>query len=198
MQQNILCLSSGNSIVQQSKVQSQTWQSTHTLCPQEKFFAIPLSGNVVVNRSLLFELELNKYLDITTSKAQIISAFVTSCLLVPMFIVVCFEDNASLEFPTSFLNNWESSLNRLDFNEQVSVFNETIMNIMSNIVPNKLITCGDRDPPWMNRYIKKVIVAINYFHKKFVLPSSNTGNLLMFKNLQNQLIQSIHTAKQVF
>ena len=48
----------------------------------------------------------------------------------------------------------------------------------------------------MNQYIKNLIAAINDFHKKIVLPSSNTGNLLMFKNLQNQLIQSIHTAKQ--
>ena len=96
------------------------------------------------------------------------------------------------------LFDWESSLNNLDVNEQVSVFNETIMNIMSNFVPNELITCDDRDPPWMNRYIKNLIVAINDFQKKFVLPSSNTGNLLMFKNLQNQLIQSIHIAKQKY
>ena len=59
---------------------------------------------MVVNRSLLFELELDKYLDITTSKAQIISPFVTSCLLVHTLIVICFEDNASLEFPASVLN----------------------------------------------------------------------------------------------
>ena len=68
------------------------------------------------------------------------------------------------------------------------------MNIMSIFVPNELITCNDRDPPWMNRHIKNV--AINDFHKKFVLPFCNTGNLFMFNNLQNQLIQSIHTAKQ--
>ena len=48
----------------------------------------------------------------------------------------------------------------------------------------------------MNRYIKNLIANINDVHKKFILPSSNTGNLLIFKNLQNQLIQSIHTAKQ--
>ena len=35
------------------------------------------------------------------------------------------------------LFNWEFSLNNLDVNDQVSVFNETIMNIMSNIVPSK-------------------------------------------------------------
>ena len=79
------------------------------------------------------------------------------------------------------LFDWESSLNNLDVNEQVSVFNETITNIMSNFVPNELITCDDRDPPWMNRYIKHLVVAINNFHKKFLLPSSNTGNFLMFK-----------------
>ena len=42
---------------------------------------------------------------------------------------------------------------------------------------------------------KNLIVTINDFHKKFILPSSNTGNILMFQKLQNQLIQSIQTAK---
>ena len=50
----------------------------------------------------------------------------------------------------------------------------------------------------MYRYIKNLIVAINDFHKKSVLPSSSMDNLFMFKNLQNQLIQSIHTAKQKY
>ena len=45
-------------------------------------------------------------------------------------------------------------------NEQVSVFNETIMNIMSSFVSNELITCDDLDRPWMNQYIKNLLVAI--------------------------------------
>ena len=77
--------------------------SPHFVFPQEKLFAIPLSGNMVVNRSFLLELELNGYLDITTSKAQIISAFVTSRLLVHTLIVVCFEGDASLESHASIL-----------------------------------------------------------------------------------------------
>ena len=67
---------------------------------------------------------------------------------------------------------------------------------MSNFVPNELVTRDDRDPPWMNRYIKNLIVTINDFHKTFALPSSNMDNLFLLENLQNQLIQSIHTAKQ--
>ena len=41
------------------------------------------------------------------------------------------------------LFDWESSLNNLNVSEQFSVFNETIMNIMSNFVPNELIICDD-------------------------------------------------------
>ena len=91
---------------------------------------------------------------------------------------------------------WKSLLNNLNVNVKVSAFNETIMNIMSNFVPNELITCDDRYPSRMNRYIKNLIVAINDFYKKFVLLSSNMDNLFMFKNLQNQSIQSIQIAKQ--
>ena len=39
------------------------------------------------------------------------------------------------------LFDWESSLDNLDVNEQVSVFNGTTMNIVSNFDPNELITC---------------------------------------------------------
>ena len=46
----------------------------------------------------------------------------------------------------------------------------------------------------MNRYIKSLITSTDNFHTKIVLPSSNKDNLFMFKNLQNQLIQSIHIA----
>ena len=60
------------------------------------------------------------------------------------------------------------------------------------------MTCYDRVKPWMNHYIKNLIVDISDFYKKFVLPSSNMDSLFMFKNLQNQLIQSIDIAKQKY
>ena len=63
----------------------------------------------------------------------------------------------------------------LDFNEQVSVFNETIMNIISNFVPNELINCDDRDLPWKNRYTKNLIVAINDFYKNICFAVQQYG-----------------------
>ena len=45
------------------------------------------------------------------------------------------------------LFDWESALIDLDVNEQVPVFNDTIINvIMSNFVPNEKNISDDRDP----------------------------------------------------
>ena len=65
---------------------------------------------------------------------------------------------------------------------------------MSNLVRNESSTCNDRNPPWMNCYVKNLIVAINDFLKNLVLLSSNIDSSFTFKTLQKQLIQSIHTA----
>ena len=52
--------------------------------------------------------------------------------------------------------NWESLFNNKTVNKQVSTFNKTAMNILSNIVSNKLVTFDDSNPPWMNEFIKKI------------------------------------------
>ena len=46
--------------------------------------------------------------------------------------------------------DWEFALNYIDANDQISLFNSTILNIVSNFISNETITCDDRDPPSMN------------------------------------------------
>ena len=36
----------------------------------------------------------------------------------------------------------------------VSVFTSTIMGVMSRFIPNKIVTCNDKDPPWITLEIK--------------------------------------------
>ena len=36
-------------------------------------------------------------------------------------------------------------------------FNRTILNYLPYAIPNKIILCEDRDPPWMNEKIKHLI-----------------------------------------
>ena len=59
----------------------------------------------------------------------------------------------------------ESAFTDLDVNEQVSIFNNTITNIMLNFGLNQIIICDDRDPPWMNRRIKSLILYKANFYK---------------------------------
>ena len=42
--------------------------------------------------------------------------------------------------------NWERLFDQNDINVQVVAFNETILNIFRNYVPNKYITIDDKDP----------------------------------------------------
>ena len=58
------------------------------------------------------------------------------------------------------LYDWKSSLNNHDVNEQVPLFSKTIMNSMSNFVPNELITCDDQG--WIALW-KILFAAINNF-----------------------------------
>ena len=51
--------------------------------------------------------------------------------------------------------NWRFLLKTRTVNTQVAIFNETIINIFSNSVPNKLVTFSDLDPPWMDDVVKK-------------------------------------------
>ena len=41
--------------------------------------------------------------------------------------------------------------------EQVAIFNDILMDVFSNYTPNKYVTIGDRDPPWMTEKIKNKI-----------------------------------------
>ena len=52
------------------------------------------------------------------------------------------------------MKNWERLFDQEDINAQVATFNETVLNVFCNYVPNKYMTVDDEDPVWMNEAIK--------------------------------------------
>ena len=52
------------------------------------------------------------------------------------------------------LVNWENFFHNKNIDIKSQLFSETILNIFSNFAPNKIITCNDKDPIWMNEKIK--------------------------------------------
>ena len=53
--------------------------------------------------------------------------------------------------------NWELMFSNMSVRKQVSIFDETLINIFSNFTPNKPVTFDDRDPPWLNDFVKSKI-----------------------------------------
>ena len=43
----------------------------------------------------------------------------------------------------------------------IHLFNNTIKNIISNYIPHEMITCDDRETPWISSKIKQLIQEIN-------------------------------------
>ena len=66
---------------------------------------------------------------------------------------------ANIELIRQAIDNfdWNRALDNVSPTRQVSIFNDTILNIISNFIPHETIICDDRDPPWINSKIKKVI-----------------------------------------
>ena len=50
--------------------------------------------------------------------------------------------------------DWHFMFLNKNVHEQVSIFNNILLNIFSNYTPHKHITVDDRDPPWMTKHIK--------------------------------------------
>ena len=83
--------------------------------------------------------------------------------------------------------DWEKAFCNIDIDKMVSIFNQTIINILCNFIPHETVLFDGRDPPWMNKGIKKLI-----HEKKSILncfrQNNNDKQLLdRLKELQAQL-----------
>ena len=64
--------------------------------------------------------------------------------------------------------DWVRHLSQKDPNEQTRFLNDTIINVFNNYCPNKVITCRDKDAPWMNDAIKKLLKEKESIYKSYV------------------------------
>ena len=63
--------------------------------------------------------------------------------------------------------DWHRLFANKTVHQQVNLLNDIILNVFTNFVPNKVITCDDRDPPWINDNIKNKIRWKNSIYKSY-------------------------------
>ena len=91
--------------------------------------------------------------------------------------------------------NWEVMFNNKRVHKQVSIFNETLINVFSNITPNRLVTFNDRVPPWMNNFVKSKIKWKNQLYKTYTRNDYKCNDYLRLKEATVLVSQVIANRK---
>ena len=82
--------------------------------------------------------------------------------------------------------------------KQVSIFNEALLNIFSNFTPNKLVTFNDKDPPWMNEYVKGKIKWKNQLCKTYPKYRYKCNDYFQLQEASNIVSQVVSNRKQEY
>ena len=77
----------------------------------------------------------------------------------------------------------------------VYIFNQTIINILCDFVPHETVLHNDRDPPWMNNELKRLIHEKKNIFNCFRRNNNNKQLLDRLKDLQIQLNFLIEKSK---
>ena len=69
--------------------------------------------------------------------------------------------------------NWQRAFLNTNVNEKVDIFNSTILNILSNLIPHEFLVYDDKEPPCFNKKIRALIQEKNVAFKNYRNNSSN-------------------------
>ena len=78
------------------------------------------------------------------------------------------------------------------------MFNKIIQDIMSYFIPRETITCDDRDPPWINKDIKQLILDKNLAYKSYIRNDKSLQLFNQFQFLQTKLSSLIEESKNQY
>ena len=82
--------------------------------------------------------------------------------------------------------------------EQVHIFNKAILNIFHNYVPNKTILCNDKDPPWFNIKIRKILAKKNEIFKQYIANGKSQTDYEPLQLISNSLTETLRSSKKTF
>ena len=94
---------------------------------------------------------------------------------------------------------WRERLNCIfDPSLQVELLNETILNIMSNFVPHKVIKIKPSEPEWINGEIKKMLKKQNRIYRKYKKNGFRDEDKLTLDIFRNECADAIKKSKEKY
>ena len=96
------------------------------------------------------------------------------------------------------LFDWNRHFRNIDVNKQVEAFNETLLNIFANFVPNESITINEKEPPWITTNIKRKISQKNDLYKRYIRNGKKNSDLQQVLTAGNELKTLINKSKSAY
>ena len=97
-----------------------------------------------------------------------------------------------------FSSPFENKLQNLDPTEQVDLLNQSILNIMSNFVPNEIKIIRPREPEWMNKNIKRLLRNQSKVFKRYKRNGYKNDDKKILENLMIACQNEIMIAKEKY
>ena len=92
--------------------------------------------------------------------------------------------------------NWEFLFFNKSVHEQVSIFNNTLMNIFSSYILNRFVTIADKNPSWITERIKNIIIEKNYIYKSYISNGKNAIDYQKLHDIGNEFSKMISKRKK--
>ena len=96
------------------------------------------------------------------------------------------------------LIDWESNFCSKSIDEMEVFFSERFLSIISRNIPNKIITCNDKDAPWITNEVKSAIRRNHRVYQKWVLRGRLPNNKDYVRTVQRDTNKIIRKAKAVY
>ena len=94
---------------------------------------------------------------------------------------------------------WRFRLNsNPDPNWQVTLFTETILNIMSNFIPNEIIKVTPKDPPWITKPLKTLLNRQCRLYKNYKKHGYKPEDKIRVDNFNAECMVAISKAKETY
>ena len=94
--------------------------------------------------------------------------------------------------------NWNNMFVNKTSNEQVSFLNTCILNAFENFCPSKIITCNDKDAPWMTDNIKHHLKDKTKLYRKYIKNGLKDDDKIRLDEKLNYCRMLIDRAKQSY
>ena len=94
--------------------------------------------------------------------------------------------------------NWSLLFSDNHIDIQVSIFEECVLNVFKNFVPNKYVAFDDKEPVWIGQPVKQVIKEIDSSYSKYQSQGRRVENLHIVTSLTDKINEEIFSNRKSY